>query len=697
MAIGGLAAIWALPGAAQTVTGGHSAAAGFLLLMTERFELTVAQLPSLGALLLALPQMIGGRTALLLVGIVVAGLCAEFIARLILSRARVSAFDRLASKTPLHAFFRALLLDALSLVALAVAGRLVLGFLGPSESLGSQLGQMVLHALVYWRAFNLVFRAFLRPNLAEGRIAPVDDGTAHRLLVALDLVVLLPLLGSLAARALEAMGANREMISAAIILYVPVIAVLLVMVVWRWRFDMAAWLTAMVPPTGFSRQLKLDAARNWWMGGLAFYVLLGAASVYAALTESGTAARGLAVIESALIALLLFETLMHRITRHIVSELPMAGDVVADCVRLLVRLYVAILIAEALMVRVLAAATADEWVVHDRGAKVAAITAVAIYAGWRFLKYRMDSYIAANPLPSADVSGDSEEEVQVAASRLRTLMPLLRVVAGATIAVIGGLLVLAELGVNITPLIAGASVLGLAVSFGSQSLVRDIVSGVFFLAEDSFRIGEYVDCSKVKGTVEGFSVRSLKLRHQNGQLNIVPFGQIAHITNFSRDWTVVKFNIAFANGTDIELLRKTVKKIGLQLMEEPQFKPILLQPLKMQVVVDIKDNSLIVRFKFMARPKNPTMVQRMAIRRSLPQSRRIDLQRSQTCRSVNWANPTSNSFPSPSAATCSAGPPTRPRRTNCSTPSSTMASPSSTPPTSIHAGFRATRAARARR
>lgn len=625
-AIGALAATWAFPAMAQTVTGGHTATAGFLLLMTERFEFTVAQLPALGAHLLALPQTIGGRTALLLVGIVVAGLIAEFLARLILSRARVSAFDRLASKTPLRAFFRALLLDALALLALAVAGRLVLGLLGPSDSLGSRLGQMVLHALVYWRAFNLVFRAFLRPNLAEGRIAPVDDGTAHRLLVALDLVVLLPLLGSLAARALDATGANREMTSAAIILYVPVIAVLLVGVVWRWRFDMASWLTAMVPPAGFSRQLKLDAARNWWMGGLAFYVLLGGASVYAALTETGTAARGLSLIESVLIALLLFETLMHRITRHIVSELPMAGDVVADCVRLLVRLYVAILIAEALMVRVLAAATAEEWVAHDRGAKMAAITAVAIYAGWRFLKYRMDSYIAANPLPSADVSGDSEEEVQVAASRLLTLMPLLRVVAGAAIAVIGGLLVLAELGVNITPLIAGASVLGLAISFGSQSLVRDIVSGVFFLAEDSFRIGEYIDCSKVKGTVEGFSVRSLKLRHQNGQLNIVPFGQIAHITNFSRDWTVMKFNIAFANGTDVELLRKTVKKIGLQLMEEPQFKPILLQPLKMQGVVDIKDNSLIVRFKFMARPKNPTMVQRMAIRRMYEQFPALGIQ-----------------------------------------------------------------------
>ena len=180
---------------------------------------------------------------------------------------------------------------------------------------------------------------------------------------------------------------------------------------------------------------------------------------------------------------------------------------------------------------------------------------------------------------------------------------------------------LSQLGINTTPLIAGFSVLGLAVSFGSQALVRDIVSGIFFLAEDSFRVGEYIDGSKAKGTVEGFSVRSIRLRHQNGQLHIVPFGQLAHITNFSRDWTTVKFNLAFAPDTDVELLRKTVKKIGLDMMNEPQFQKELLQPLKMQGLVDIKDASLIVRFKFTAKPKNPSMIQRMAIRRmyeSLP-------------------------------------------------------------------------------
>ena len=132
---------------------------------------------------------------------------------------------------------------------------------------------------------------------------------------------------------------------------------------------------------------------------------------------------------------------------------------------------------------------------------------------------------------------------------------------------------LSELGVNITPLIAGASVFGLAISFGSQTLVRDIVSGIFYLAEDAFRVGEYIDCGKAKGTVEGFTLRSIKLRHQNGQLHTIPFGQLGQITNFSRDWTTVKFNLRFARDTDVEKLRKTVKKIGLDMMEDPEIKP----------------------------------------------------------------------------------------------------------------------------
>jgi len=117
-------------------------------------------------------------------------------------------------------------------------------------------------------------------------------------------------------------------------------------------------------------------------------------------------------------------------------------------------------------------------------------------------------------------------------------------------------MMLTSLGINITPLIACASVVGLAISFGSQSLVRDIVSGIFYLADDAFRVGEYIDCGKAKGTVEGFTVRSLRLRHQNGQIHTIPFGQLGQITNFSRDWATLKFNLRFARDTDVEQLRK---------------------------------------------------------------------------------------------------------------------------------------------
>jgi len=611
---GGLVAGWAYSVAAQ-VAAVSGAGDSFLQVVAKRLELTISHFPALAAHLARLPEIIGGRTALLLVGILVAGLAAEYLVRWMLRGVRLRGFGRLAAGSALHGFWRAVLFDVIAVVAFWVAGRLVLGQIGDSQGVGRKVGQILLMALIYWRVFNLVFLAWLRPGAPAGRIAPVDDATARRLMVGLNLMIVLPLSADKLEEILQATGASGDAINVADFFYVAAVAVALLGVIWAWRRDMAAWLSAMVPEDGFARQLKLDVASNWWIGGLIFYGFTGAAELYGELTENDAAPRGLDIIEGALIALLLFETLMHRITRHIVSELPMAGDVVADCVRLAARLYIAIVIVQALMVQVLAASTAAEWAGHDRGAKIAAISAVAIYALWRFLRYRMDSYIAANPLPSADSAGESEDDAKVAASRLRTLMPLLRAVSGGVIAVIGTLLVLSELGVNITPLIAGASVLGLAVSFGSQSLVRDVVSGVFFLAEDSFRIGEYLDCSKVKGTVEGFSVRSLRLRHQNGQLHIVPFGQVGHITNFSRDWTVVKFTLAFTQGTDIELLRKTVKKMGLDMMTEPAFKSVLMQPLKMQGVVDIKDSSVIIRFKYMARPNNPGIVQRVAVRR----------------------------------------------------------------------------------
>jgi small-conductance mechanosensitive channel len=98
-------------------------------------------------------------------------------------------------------------------------------------------------------------------------------------------------------------------------------------------------------------------------------------------------------------------------------------------------------------------------------------------------------------------------------------------------------------------------------------------------------------------------------------VHTIPFGQLGQITNFSRDWITVKFNLRFARDTDLEKLRKASKKIGAEMMELPAVKAEILAPFKMQGVADIADNALLVRFKFTARPGNPAMIQREAMKR----------------------------------------------------------------------------------
>ena len=182
------------------------------------------------------------------------------------------------------------------------------------------------------------------------------------------------------------------------------------------------------------------------------------------------------------------------------------------------------------------------------------------------------------------------------------MMPVLRIFMLVTIALVAVLIALSNLGVNTTSLIAGASIFGLAISFGSQSLVHDIVSGIFFMADDAFRIGEYIDTGKAKGTVEGMTVRSLRMRHQNGQIHVIPFGQIQQVTNFSRDWTTMKFNLRLALDTDVEKVRKIVKQIGVDMMKDPVLAAEMYQPLKMQGVTEIDSNGLVVRLKFTTTP-----------------------------------------------------------------------------------------------
>ncbi len=197
-------------------------------------------------------------------------------------------------------------------------------------------------------------------------------------------------------------------------------------------------------------------------------------------------------------------------------------------------------------------------------------------------------------------------------ARMRTLLPIFRNVLFAVLAVVAILMALASLGVEIGPLVAGAGVVGVAVGFGAQTLVKDVISGMFYLLDDAFRVGEYIESGRFKGTVESFSIRSVKLRHQRGPIFTVPFGELGAIQNMSRDWVVEKIMLNITYDSDVEKARKIIKKIGLELAEDPEFKNSTIDPLKMQGVDNFGDYAIQIRLKLKTKPGEQFNIKRRA-------------------------------------------------------------------------------------
>ncbi len=244
------------------------------------------------------------------------------------------------------------------------------------------------------------------------------------------------------------------------------------------------------------------------------------------------------------------------------------------------------------------------------------VTLFVAYGAWQVVSIWADRTIAAEDRRRAEEMGDEALEMGEAGgvghSRLRTLLPLLKRAARIALGVMVVMIALSTMGVDTGPLLAGAGVVGLAIGFGSQALVRDVVSGFFFLIEDAFRLGEYIDMGEAKGTVEEISVRSLKLRHHRGALNTLPFGAVDIIKNYSRDWAILKFRVRVPFDTDLGMVRRLLKQTGQRMLEIEEIKDDFIQPFKAQGAVDVDDHGFIVQTKFMSKPGRQWTIRRYA-------------------------------------------------------------------------------------
>ena len=200
------------------------------------------------------------------------------------------------------------------------------------------------------------------------------------------------------------------------------------------------------------------------------------------------------------------------------------------------------------------------------------------------------------------------------ASRAETLLPLVRSCVTAILVVFILLSILHTLGVAITPLLAGAGVVGIALGFGAQKLVQDVLSGLFFLIDDAFRRGEYLELETLRGTVEKISLRSMQLRHHLGAVQTIPYGEIKTVSNLSRDWITMKLELRLSYDTDIEAVRKIIKKVGQQMLAHETYGKHFILPLKSQGVMRVEESALIVRMKFTTVPGEQWVIRREAYR-----------------------------------------------------------------------------------
>lgn len=512
----------------------------------------------------------------------------------------------------------ALLQDAVTiLVALAVIRWLRNAWL-PNEDLAFIALRTLAHGLAIGAAYLAVGRFLLSPGMPQRRLMPLPRAGRHfRILVVYSVMTLVFMVAAVLAQ--QVSGGPEPLAG-----LLAITGLLTVVFKLWWFFDMRRDLSALIlsassQPSPLLRLLAV-AAPWFYLAAALLTWMIGRA---AGMMSNGARWAGAAEITQIVIVLVpilaigVTHVLRCRFEAHpdaqghtplaratgVALQAGAGGLVWAGGFYLLARLWAGLL---------LGMDTAQLGAISRQAAGVAALA----FIGWVllvFLRAFFDAYAprrrVAGPL---DEDAPAEEGVP---TRLATVLPVLRgVVLGAVVG-LTILVVLARLGVDIGPLLAGFGILGLAISFGSQALVRDIVSGVFFMLEDAFRVGEYVDTGRLKGTVEKISLRSMQLRHQSGQIHTVPFGQIQQLTNASRDWATVKFNVRLDHSADLEQARKAIKKTGIALMEDPEYGPHFIAPLKMQGVADITDTAIVIRLKFTGKPNQASMLQREALKR----------------------------------------------------------------------------------
>lgn len=199
-------------------------------------------------------------------------------------------------------------------------------------------------------------------------------------------------------------------------------------------------------------------------------------------------------------------------------------------------------------------------------------------------------------------ASEQGEMATEAAKRIDTLVRLLRQAVVIIVWVMAGLVIMRELGVEIAPILASAGVVGLAVGFGAQNLVRDVISGFFMILENQIRVGDVAVINGTGGLVERINFRTTILRDQSGTVHVFPNGTITTLANMTQEWSAYVFDIGVAYKEDVDKVMEVMRKVGVELRNDEKFGPMMMEDIEVFGVDSFLDSAVVIKGRLRTLP-----------------------------------------------------------------------------------------------
>jgi moderate conductance mechanosensitive channel len=472
-----------------------------------------------------------------------------------------------------------LLLDLLPVLVFAAAGSVLLG-----TPLGTPVATRlvilaVIHAYVMCRLIMCITRTIVLPRGQGFRLLKLRDDTAAYIEIWVKRIAIVAVFGIAIAEVARLLGLHRAGYAALVRMAMLIVHLFLVIILLQCRRAVADLLRAPQARGAFAA-LRNRLADFWHLAAIFFVMALWA--VWAMRVEHGYA----------LVLQYFFATVGVLIAARLAAIVAVGG---LDCI---------FRISPETATRFPALeARANRYYPALRGAVLALIatfTVLVVFEVWgihtlrwfetgqvgsRLLSSVVTILVAstialviweiANAAIDRHLARLSREARHSRMARLRTLLPMLRTTLLIAIVTVVGLTALSEIGVNIAPLLAGAGIVGVAIGFGSQKLVQDVITGIFLLLENAMQVGDYVTVSGLSGKVENLSIRSIRLRANDGSVHIIPFSAVTSVTNTNRGIGNASISINVAYKEDTDRVGEVLKEIAAEMRQDPDFRSLI--------------------------------------------------------------------------------------------------------------------------